>query len=289
MHRFPVFQIAVLFSLLIGCREATDESLTAGATNAISIKNADWINFYRIPDAQGQPGTETNVTAILSDLQSDEWTIRLRAADAVPWRAGSDFREALVPLIDALRSEHHQLQIAAASGIHGIATAASRRGERLANLDLALELLTDIAEGPHSTEIRRWALSAAAENLQGDAITQTIPALTKLLRDPDDQIFRRSVAGLGDFGPAANSAIPEIIVQLNRGEYRALMAASALQQIRSRPDLCVSALVRALKRPDAPQERIAKALTEFGPKLGGSPQTLRSHLSARQRNRPPVA
>lgn len=267
MRRFSELLFIMLPLSLVGCRDASDTKSPTNGANAISTDNADWIDYYRVPDAQGRPFADTDIAAIVNDLKSGEWTVRLRAANAVPWRGGGDFGAALVPLVDALHSEHSELQVAAASAISNIAAGAIERNERIADFELALDPLMKIAQGPHSEECRRWAIMAlggAARNLGGNAIAQTIPVFTKTLRDPVDQIFRRSVEGLAGFGPAASTSIPDIIIQLDQGGYRAMMAATALQQIHSEPGLCVPALIRALKRLDAPQKRIADALAEFG-------------------------
>lgn len=199
-----------------------------------------------------------DVNGITADLRSNDWKIRRRASDAIPWRSDSSYTQVMPLLLECLASPHESLQLSAINALHDL----SYKGIPLPAQTYSA--LTKVITSNACVENRRWAIMTLGNVVTGTVNeSDSVILLTKQLSDPEDDIFHWAVDVLGEIGPNAVTAVPEIIRQLKTSPYRAMLAAGALGDIHSDPDRCVPALIEALHQPDASERIIAEALAAF--------------------------
>lgn len=124
--------------------------------------------------------------------------------------------------------------------------------------------------------VRRAAADALGDF--GGAAEPAIPALTEALRDPDPDTRWRAASALGDIGPSSAPAVP-VLVETLRDEHAGVRraAAGALGDIGPAAAQAVPALVELLEdQEDVVRESAASALGEIGSAAAAAESTLRS-------------
>ncbi len=214
------------------------------------------------------------VESVLSDLKHNDWKTRQKAADFItrlePGQSTLRFRTGIPDLINCLNSEHEPLKQAAGNCIARIAADATvNQGIKLPELEPAIEVLSGLVRA-RDTSTRFWsviAIGTVAANIGPDAMRNVVPLLIEATNDADSSVSEYAIGGLGQFGREARSAVPVLVGLLEDGGSKTNVAATALGEIACDAELCVPALIRALrKESDADTKlNIVRALAQFGP------------------------
>ncbi len=213
---------------------------------------------YRLRNAT--EGNQYDIASLVAELKSDDAKIRIPAAKGIPFRAPQAFEPAIEPLIAMLGRKSEYEKQAAAAGIAHLTFESPVLGT-------AFQPLKQIIEGKGPNETRHWATIAMADIgpfLPDEQQTDLIELLKTTINDSSYDIARFAMDGLGNLGPRAESAIPAVLVQLDAGKHRTLIATHALEKIHRRPDLCVPKLIGVLSKTPEWTEYILSALGAFG-------------------------
>ncbi len=213
---------------------------------------------YRLRNANG--GNKYDIALLVAELKSDDARIRIPAAMGIPFDAPPEFEPAIEPLVSMLDKNSDYEKQAAAEGIAHLTFKSPL-------LHKAFQPLKQIIQGNGPDETRRWATLAIADIgplLPYEQQTELIELLKTTINDSAYGIAKSALDGLGNLGPRAESTIPAILVQLDAGKHRTLIATHALAKIHRRPDLCVPKLIGVLSKTPEWTEYILSALGAFG-------------------------
>ena len=94
---------------------------------------------------------------------------------------------------------------------------------------------------------------------------KAVPALAKLLSDPDLDVRMATATTLGHYGPAAKAAVPALIVDVSRGDAEVRVAAIGLEAMGKEALPAVKFLSDSLNNSD---KRVRQASAEVLGKLG---------------------
>lgn len=279
MARVFVLQFAMcLICLFPGCSKeipsnGPDTASAVNGTQPVSRRDK-----YRFRGSNGRE--QFDISVLVADLRGSNSSDRIAAAKVIPYDAPSNFEPAVEPLIAMLSSTSEAEKQAAAKGISNLAFNSS-------SLYKAFQSLKLIVEGQGPEETRRWATIAVAEIgpfLANEQQRKVIEFLQETSNDTSYDIARFAMDGLGDFGPSAEVAIPSVLLQLDAGQHRSLIAAKALEKIHRRPALCVPKLITAIERTPEWTEEILRALGAFQTDAAPAVPTIRGSLKSRDGN-----
>lgn len=151
-----------------------------------------------------------------------------------------------------------------------------------ASPDIAIPALQRSLEDPSARKNAATALGHYA-----GAAKEAVPALTKLLSDPDIAVRKSAAEGIGGIGPAAIDAVDALLIALKSDKSVQPSVAHALGEIGGKPEAVIPALV-GLFGTDDPQGGVtssfcasavarygAKALEYLMPGLGNSQAKIR--------------
>jgi HEAT repeat protein len=162
------------------------------------------------------------------------------------------------------------------------------RAVRLATVE-ALEMLGDDAALAGATLIEalsdrnafvRWASARILGKIPPLDTNAVVPALVRLLDEPDLDLQLMAAAALDHYGPEAKAAVPALVQRLGRGDAEIRTAAlRALEGIGTDAREAVPAIGAALSQP-SPRVRLtaAEVLGRFGPLARSQANALRRAL-----------
>ena len=142
------------------------------------------------------------------------------------------------------------------------------------------EAVAALREMMKDRQTRQAAVSALA-GMGPDHAAVAVPVLREMLRESDIGARMQAVNALGQFGPAAKDAIPELAELLTDRQF-GFTAAQALGRIGSD---AVPSLVKALESGDQQTQRAAvQALSQIGPDAAAAVPVLLKMLTAPDRS-----
>ncbi|MCA9035766.1 MAG: hypothetical protein KDA91_11585 [Planctomycetaceae bacterium] len=253
------------------------QSLTSGTSVSdieSDLRRVSNPGKYRLRNANS--GNQYDIALLVADLNSDDARIRIPAAMGIPFDAPPEFEPAIEPLVSMLGKNSDFEKQAAAEGIAHLTFKSPLLAE-------AFQPLKQIIQGNGPDETRRWATIAIADIgpfLPDEQQIEVVELLKATINDRSYDIARFAMEGLGNLGPRAESAIPAILVQLDAGKHRTLIASHALEKIHHRPDLCVPKLIGALSKSPEWTEYILRALGAFGVDAAPTVPTIRRSLDS---------
>ena len=128
-----------------------------------------------------------------------------------------------------------------------------------------------------NAEVRRIAQLQLAVLYRPADRTAAIPALIAMVKDPEEGLRVDAARALGDYGPAAKSAIPALIEATRQKSpmYLASSACQALGEIDPQATESLTVLIERLKADGDARESAAAALWHAGPKAKDAAAPLR--------------
>jgi HEAT repeat protein len=128
----------------------------------------------------------------------------------------------------------------------------------------ALDILK--AELKHERAPTRWRAAEGLSRLGLHKPAEIVPLLTEALADEDSEVCAKVTTALGNFGVAAESAVPALVKVLERRFLRKI-AAETLGKIRRRTELVIPELVKILLENPYEAERCdaAEAIGRLAP------------------------
>lgn len=127
----------------------------------------------------------------------------------------------------------------------------------------------------------RWAAARTLGKMGPVDVEDSVPALAKLLFDPDLDVRLVASTVLEHYGSAARAAVPALSRASGTGDAEARIAAlRALDAVGPAAEAAVPAVTRALRHPDVRVRRTAaEVLGRFGPAARSAEPALRRTLS----------
>ena len=196
---------------------------------------------------------------VLAALKESDDTEFPEVAIELLGRLGNPSPEAMERIQSALKSNHDESRAAAVSALFMVNGAqqngAKQNGDKQ-NIDLLRQALTDESEIVRDValvELRRGKLQNAS----------VLPVLQKLLANEKSDTAKTAARALGAIGPAAKSAVPDLIDQLIYDSQAESEFARAI--VRIGPS-SVRALLGADGKGESGDQQIAVCLAKIGPR-----------------------
>src|ERR1019366_5729632 len=203
------------------------------------------------PRARAQESTDF-ISRDLRDLKDKNATVRARAADSLGNNATEQTRKAIPALVEALKDTDESVRGAAAFALGNIP------GDRQVAVPALVKALQD-----ENGSVRNYA--AKSLGMIGQSPELAVPALVGALKDDRDSRYFTTDA-LIKFGPAARTAVPDLIVLLKGNDpYLPSYAAKVLGAIGPHAQAAAPTLARMLSATND-QDRLeaADALAKIG-------------------------
>src|ERR1035441_4702399 len=203
------------------------------------------------PRARAQQATDF-ISRDLRDLKDKNATVRARAADSLGNNATEQTRKAIPALVEALKDTDESVRGAAAFALGNIP------GDRQVAVPALVKALQD-----ENGSVRNYA--AKSLGMIGQSPELAVPALVGALKDDRDSRYFTTDA-LIKFGPAARTAVPDLIVLLKGNDpYLPSYAAKVLGAIGPHAQAAAPTLARMLSATND-QDRLeaADALAKIG-------------------------
>ena len=126
----------------------------------------------------------------------------------------------------------------------------------------------------------RWAAARSLGEVAPAAASSAVPALGKMLSDPDSDLVRAATVALGRFGPLSEKALPDLIRLLGAADVELKVSAmQTIESIGTGSTPALPALIASLGDSDARvREAAAKVLGKFGPRGSAAEPALRKTL-----------